>query len=117
MLKYKKFEENFMSRGKKTEFLQFRISREDKELVEKGANLKGLDISEYVRMKALEAAKEEIENKSLQTKIIFSSEEWENFLQIMETSSEEINPNLKRAFERLNELEAIHPENQQENFG
>ncbi len=101
---------------KKTEYLQCRITAEDKKIIERGADVRGLDVSDYIRLFVLEAAKKDIENEHLQNHITLSSEEWENFMQIMETPGE-YNPHLKEAFELLEEIESTSQESLEENFG
>ena len=105
-----------MSR-KKTEYLQCRISPEDKEVIRKGAKARGFDeVSDYVRSFALEAAKKDIEEAALDNKVVLSQDEWNRFLEIMETPAEP-NLNLQKAFEKLDELESGHHQPIQENCG
>ena len=101
---------------KKTEYLQCRITPGDKRVIEKGADVRGLDVSDYVRMFVLEAAKKDVEKAYLQNNISLSSAEWESFLQIMDTPAE-LNSNLQQAFERLEEMESTSQEPFKENFG
>lgn len=105
-----------MSR-KKTEYLQCRINSEDKELIKKGAKVRGFDeVSDYVRSLALEAAKKDIEQAVLNNKVVLSEEEWNRFLEIMETPMK-TNDNLKKAFEKLDALESDDHQFLQEDFG
>lgn len=90
---------------KKTEYLQCRITRDDKKVIEKGAEARGLEVSDYVRIFVLEAAKKDVEKAYLQNNINLSAEEWRRFIQIMETPAE-LNSCLQHAFERLDEIES-----------
>jgi uncharacterized protein (DUF1778 family) len=82
---------------RKDEYLQARVSREDKEQIEMAARLAGLDVSVYIRLHVLKAAKRDLENQAQESHVLLSGKEWDQFMKIMEAPPQ-LNENLRRAF-------------------
>jgi uncharacterized protein (DUF1778 family) len=82
---------------RKDEYLQARVSREDKKRIEMAARLAGLDVSVYIRLHVLKAAKRDLENQAQENRILLSGKEWDQFMKIMEAPPQ-LNDNLRRAF-------------------
>lgn len=76
--------------------LNFRMSSQDKRIIETAAKLKGLKPNTYARQKILEAAEKDIAEMNHLNTLILNSSDWEQFLAIMEAPVQ-INQNLKAA--------------------
>lgn len=76
--------------------LNFRMSSQDKRIIETAAKLKGLKPNTYARQKILEAAEKDIAEMSHLNTLILNSSDWEQFIAIMEAPIQ-INQNLKAA--------------------
>jgi uncharacterized protein (DUF1778 family) len=74
--------------------LNFRLSSQDKLLIEHAAILAGLKSNTYARL--LEAAERDIEELSNRNTLILNSDEWEQFTQILKALVK-VNKHLKRA--------------------
>ena len=85
------------STSRKTDYLQARVSREDKEQIETAARLAGLDVSVYIRLHVLQAAQRDLRKAEKENRIRLSEDEWEVFMGIM-TAPLRLNENLQRAF-------------------
>ena len=85
------------STSKKTDYLQARVSQEDKEQIETAARLAGLDVSVYIRLHVLQAAKRDLERAEKENRIRLNEKEWGQFMEIM-SAPLRLNDNLRRAF-------------------
>lgn len=74
----------------------FRMSGEDKRLIEMASKLMGLRSNTYARQKLIEAAKHDIEQMNQFNSLTLSESDWDMFMQVME-SPVKINKNLKKA--------------------
>lgn len=82
---------------KKDSLIQFRVSATDKSIIQKAAELHGIEASTYMRTLILETAKREVNRFSEENRIVLTPEEWEHFMEVMNAPLN-INKNLKRAF-------------------
>ncbi len=83
--------------------LNFRISYNDKKLIEMAANYKGLKPNTYARQKLLEAAKQDIAETNHLNSLVLDPENWNKLVAIMDAPIKS-NKNLKKAvedFERM----------------
>ena len=83
--------------SKKDAIIQFRVNVEDKSIIQRAADLRGIEPSAYIRSLILESAKKDIRESLQETNIFLTSEEWEHFLNIM-NAPVRLNKNLKKAF-------------------
>ena len=84
----------------KNERLEMRLSSEEKDLVERAARLKGLDVSSFAVPTLLEAAREIVGRQSV---TLLSDRDFRKFLQILD-AHEEPAPKLRAAVKRLKKL-------------
>ena len=94
------------NRKKKTNYIQCRISDDSKKIIEKGAMLLGLDVSDYIRINILKIAQNDIANASLNTAVTLTENGWNNFVRIMEEPFVR-NKKLQSAFDKLREIEDL----------
>lgn len=88
----------------KKENLHLRIASDDKSLIQHAAQYKGYDdISDYIRTNILEIAKRDVKESDYH--LTLTEKEWVRFQKIME-DPEEINENLLKAFQELEEIES-----------
>ena len=74
----------------------FRMSGEDKKLVEIASKLMGLRSNTYARQKLVEAAKHDIERMNRFNSLTLNESDWDQFMRVME-SPVKTNQNLKKA--------------------
>lgn len=79
--------------------VDFRVSAEQKELLERAASLKGLSVSSYLLSNSIEAATKDIESHE---KLVLSDNDRDLFLSLMENPPEP-NQALKSAMRRFQE--------------
>lgn len=84
--------------------MNFRMSSDDKKIIETAARLKGIKPQTYARQKLIEIASREIEEMNQLNRLILSDEQWDQFIKIMEAPIK-INENLKKAIRDFNEIE------------
>jgi uncharacterized protein (DUF1778 family) len=84
----------------KTQRLEMRLTGEQKDLIERAARLKGLDVTSFAVPTLLDVAREVVGQQSLTT---LSARDFKRFLQILD-ADEEPAPKLKAAVKRLNKL-------------
>jgi len=84
----------------KNDRLEMRLSSEEKDLVERAARIKGLDVSSFAVPTLLEAAREIVGRQSV---TLLSDRDYRKFLQILD-AHEEPAPKLKAAVKRLKKL-------------
>jgi uncharacterized protein (DUF1778 family) len=82
--------------------MNFRVSAEDKELFRKGADLRGLDLSEFVLAEARKGAKMVIED---QRDFVLAPEQYAAFMQALDRDPVE-KPRLRRLFQEPSILES-----------
>lgn len=83
--------------------MNFRMSSDDKKIIEAAARLKGFKPNTYARMKLLEIAERDIREMSQLNNLILNEKDWEQFVQIMEAPVQ-TNENLKRAIREFDEM-------------
>ena len=84
----------------KSERLEMRLTREQKDLIERAARIKGLDVTSFAVPTVLEAAQVVVGQQSM---TVLSDRDFKKFLQILD-AEEEPAPKLKAAVKRLNKL-------------
>jgi uncharacterized protein (DUF1778 family) len=84
----------------KSERLEMRLSREQKDLIERAARIRGLDVTSFAVPTVLEAAREIVGRQSV---TVLSDRDYKKFLQILD-AHEEPAPKLKAAVKRLQKL-------------
>ena len=84
----------------KNERLEMRLTREQKDLIERAARIKGLDVTSFAVPTVLEAAREIVGPQSV---TVLSDRDYKKFLQILD-AHEEPAPKLKAAVKRLKKL-------------
>ena len=93
-------------RKTKSENLHLKIAHEDKSLIQHAARHKGYDdVSDYIRSHIIEIAKNDLYESGLIHEHTFSEEDWMRFKKVME-DPEEINENLLKVFQKLEEIES-----------
>ncbi len=80
--------------------MNFRMSSEDKLIIETAAKLKGFKPNTYARMKLLEIAEKDISEVTRLNNLTLSKKDWEQFVAIMEAPVVE-NKNLKKAVQEF----------------
>lgn len=83
--------------------MNFRMSAQDKKIIETAAKLKGLKPNTYARQRLLEVAEKDIAEKTQLNTLILSDKDWEQFMAIM-GAPVRINKNLKEAISDFNKL-------------
>ena len=83
--------------------MNFRMSSNDKKIIETAAQLKGLKPQTYARQKLLEIAEKDIAEMNQLNTLTLSHNDWEQFIAIMEAPVQ-INKNLKNAILHFNEI-------------
>jgi len=76
--------------------MNFRMSSQDKKIIEMAASLKGYKPNTYARQKLLEVAEKDILEMAPSHTLVLSEKEWEQFVAIMQAPVE-TNENLKKA--------------------
>lgn len=84
----------------KSERLEMRLTREQKDLIERAARIKGLDVTSFAVPTVVEAAQEVVVRQSV---TLLSARDFQKFLQILD-AHEEPAPKLKAAVKRLKKL-------------
>lgn len=84
----------------KAERLEMRLTGEQKDLIERAARIKGLDVTAFAVPTLLDVAREIVGQQSL---TVLSARDFKRFLQILD-ADEEPAPRLKAAVKRLNKL-------------
>lgn len=84
----------------KSERLEMRLAREQKDLIERAARIKGLDVTSFAVPTVVEAAREVVGRQSA---TLLSGRDFKKFLQILD-AHEEPAPKLKAAVKRLKKL-------------
>ena len=84
--------------------MNFRMSSDDKRIIETAAKLKGFKVQTYARQKLVEIASKEIEEMNQLNRLILGDQQWDQFIKIMEAPIE-INENLRKAIQDFNEIE------------
>jgi uncharacterized protein (DUF1778 family) len=84
----------------KSERLEMRLTRDQKDLIERAARIKGLDVTSFAVPTVLEAAQEIVGRQSV---TVLSDRDFKRFLQILD-AHEEPAPKLKAAVKRLKKL-------------
>lgn len=80
--------------------MNFRMSSQDKKIIEMAAKLKGLKPNTYARQKLLEMAEKDIAESSQINTFLLSHKDWAKFTEIMEQPVQ-INRHLKSAVQQL----------------
>lgn len=78
----------------------FRVSVEDKKLIETAARLLGFKSNTYARQRLVEVAKHDIEQMNQSHSMILDEEDWEQFVKVMENPVK-INKNLQQAIKKF----------------
>lgn len=86
--------------------MNFRMSTQDKEIIETAAKLKGLKPNTYARQKLLESAEKDIAEMNLLNTLVLSDKDWQKFIAIMEDPVQ-TNENLKSAIAQFNKIKKI----------
>lgn len=81
--------------------MNFRLSIQDKKMIEMAAKLKGLKPNTYARQKLLESAEKDISETNQLNPLVLNSKDWEQFMKIMDAPVT-INKNLKKAILHFN---------------
>ena len=81
--------------------INFRMSSQDKKVIEMAASLKGYKPNTYARQKLLEIAQKDILEMSQIHSLILNEKEWLQFVAIMEAPLQ-LNDNLKKAIQDFN---------------
>jgi len=84
----------------KGERLEMRLTREQKDLIERAARIRGLDVTSFAIPTVLEAAREVVGRQSV---TVLSERDFKKFLRVLD-ADEEPAPKLKAAVKRLNKL-------------
>lgn len=84
----------------KSERLEMRLTREQKDLIERAARIKGLDVTSFAVPTVVEAAQEVVGQQSV---TVLSDRDYKKFLRILD-AHEEPAPKLKAAVKRLKKL-------------
>lgn len=84
----------------KTERLEMRLTGEQKDLIERAARIKGLDVTSFAVPTLLDIARDVVGQQSLTT---LSARDFRKFLQILD-ADEEPASKLRAAVKRLNKL-------------
>ena len=92
--------ETYMEPDVKTERLEMRLTREQKDLIERAARIKGLDVTSFAVPTVVGAAQDIVGRQSM---IVLSDRDYRKFLQILD-AHEEPAPRLKAAVKRLKKL-------------
>lgn len=82
-----------MSMQSMNDHFNFRMSTDDKKLIETAARLMGFKSNTYARQKLVEAAKHDIELINQSHSMILDEKDWEQFVNVME-SPVKLNKNL-----------------------
>lgn len=85
-----------MSASSMDNHMHFRLSSNDKHLIEEAAKLKGIKPNAYARQSIIAAAECDLAKLSEQNRIILNEEDWEIFLNMLKAPVVE-NTNLKKA--------------------
>lgn len=83
--------------------MNFRMSSQDKRIIETAAKLKGLKPNTYARQKLLEVAEKDIAEMQQINMLALNPIEWKKFIEVME-SPVKINKNLKNAIAEFNKI-------------
>lgn len=84
----------------KSERLEMRLTAEQKELIERAARLKGMDVTSFAVPTLLEVAREVVTHPSM---TFLSDRDFARFLEILDADEEPV-PKLKAAAKRLKKL-------------
>jgi uncharacterized protein (DUF1778 family) len=84
----------------KSERLEMRLTGEQKEMIERAARVKGLDVTSFAVPMIVEAAREVVGHPSV---TVLSDRDFRKFLRTLD-ADEEPAPKLKAAAKRLNKL-------------
>jgi uncharacterized protein (DUF1778 family) len=76
--------------------MHFRMSSNDKQLIEEAAKLKGIKPNAYARQCLIAAAERDLAELSQQNRIVLNEEDWDVFMHMLQAPVAE-NKNLKRA--------------------
>jgi uncharacterized protein (DUF1778 family) len=84
-----------------SQHMNFRMSSQDKMVIETAAKLKGLKPNTYARQRLLEIAEKEIAETHPANRLLLSDEDWKMFMEVMEAPVQ-INKNLRNAVMSFN---------------
>ena len=84
----------------KSERLEMRLTREQKDLIERAARIKGLNVTSFAVPTVLGAAQEVVGHQSM---TLLSDRDFKKFLKLLD-ADEQPAPKLKAAVKRLNKL-------------
>jgi len=89
---------------RKNGILQLTMTAQDQRIIEKGAKIRGVAVSEYIRTLALETAKRELDQFSEPETVALSADGYEQ-LQALLDEPLQPNPALANAFQRLADMQ------------
>ena len=90
------------------EEIKFRVSRSDKALIQRAAELEGVSLSEYLRAPAVERALEVVANVEFRASTVLLPSSFEDLLRALDEPAEPV-PALLRAARRAREASDKSP--------